>query len=58
MSTKVKRPICISKWNPRREEWDVLSRFKKNEVEKANRKLDYYIDQYPSAWIEIQNEGE
>jgi len=56
MSTKVKRPICIAKWNPRYEEWDVLSRFKN--MQKAEHKIGYYYDQYPSAWIEILNENE
>ena len=56
MSTKVKRPYCIAKWNPRYEEWEVLSRFKN--MQKAEQKIGYYCDQYPSAWIEILNESE
>jgi hypothetical protein len=55
MSTKVKRPIFIGKWNPRREEWEVLSRFKN--MEKAEHKIGYYCNLYPSAWIEIVDES-
>ncbi len=51
METVMPNQFFIARWNDETETWKILEQF--NTYDEADDRLDYWVDKYPSAWVDI-----